>query len=96
MREYGAHHEVRKKAEGSCKLQNGLVKVCLSPEEGHTVGNINGRSTRVSRRKFRLLELRNIYRGLVHSGQALRKRRAIYPKPGEATHQDIKKQTNFL
>ena len=43
-----------------------------------------------------LLDLRDIYRGLVHSGQALRKRRAIYPKPGEATYQDIKKQNKFL
>ena len=43
-----------------------------------------------------LLDLRDIYRGLVHSGQALRKRRAIYPKPGDATYQDIMKQNKFL
>ena len=43
-----------------------------------------------------LLDLCNIYRGLVHSGQVLCKCRAIYPKPGEATYQDVKKQNKLL
>ena len=77
MREYGAQYEVRKKAEGSCRLQNGSVKACLSPEEGHTVGNENGRSTRASRRKFRLLELHDSF----GSAQYLLRIGSLWPSP---------------
>lgn len=43
-----------------------------------------------------LLDLQDLYRGFVHSGPALCKRKAIYPKPGSATYQDVKKQNEFL
>ena len=43
-----------------------------------------------------LLDLRDMFRGLVHTGQALRKRKRIYPKPGMATYRDVKRQNEFL
>ena len=86
MREYGVHHEVRKKAKGSCKLQNGSVKACLSPEEGHTVGNENGRSTRASGRKFHLLELRDS----LGSARYLPRIRSLWPSPSQ-TQSDLSK-----
>ena len=43
-----------------------------------------------------ILDLREIFGGLVHTGQELRRRRAIYPKSGRAAYPDVKKQNEFI
>lgn len=37
-----------------------------------------------------------LYTGLVHTGQALRRCKKVYPKPAGATYRDVKSQNEFL
>ena len=43
-----------------------------------------------------LLDLKDVFVNLIHSGGDLRRRRAIYPKSGSASYRDITKQNDFL
>ena len=43
-----------------------------------------------------LLDLKDVFQSFVHSGRALVRRRAIYPKPSDAAYYDLTKQNEFL
>lgn len=43
-----------------------------------------------------LLDLKEAFQSLVHSGGNLRRRKAIYPKPASASYRDLTKQNDFL
>ena len=43
-----------------------------------------------------LLDLRDMFSGLVHTGKDLRRRKRIYSKPAGATYPDVKSQNEFL
>lgn len=43
-----------------------------------------------------LLDLKDVFFSFVHSGRALVRRRAIYPKPADTAYYDLTKQNEFL
>ena len=43
-----------------------------------------------------LRDLKGVFQSFVHSGRALAKRRAIYPKPADTAYYDLNKQNEFL
>ena len=43
-----------------------------------------------------LLDVHEVFQDFVRSGSDLRRRRAIYPKPADASYRDISKQNDFL
>ena len=43
-----------------------------------------------------LLDLKEVFQNLVHSGENLRRRKAVYPKPANESYRDITKQNDFL
>ena len=43
-----------------------------------------------------LLDLKEVFQSLVHSGGNLRRRKAINPKPASASYRDLTKQNDFL
>ena len=43
-----------------------------------------------------LMDLKDVFQSFVHSGRALARRRAIYPKPADTTYYNLTKQNEFL
>ncbi len=43
-----------------------------------------------------LLDLHDIFNSLVHTGRDLKRRRAGYPKPRDASYRDVKRQNEYL
>ena len=43
-----------------------------------------------------LRDLKGVFQSFVHSGRALARQRAIYPKPADTAYYDLIKQNEFL